>query len=134
MRDICSKWAYDEIVESGYVSKRQAMFLDVLSCSEAPLTANQIVKQIAVRFEKRFSISGIGSRLSELETKGFIKKQGKTVCEQTNKRVNQYVFTGRKAPFPKKMMRKECSCCEGKGFTFKEEFYDPIDPKQPELF
>jgi len=129
LSNICSVWAYHEIVADGTVGKHQAMYLQEFSSGE-PLTHKQVVKLI----EEDFSIDVpcYGGRIRELEEMGFIEKHDIVVCEFTHKKVNRWIFTGRRTPLPKEKIEITCPHCEGVGKIKKEVYKDTS--MQKELF
>jgi len=130
MTDICSIWAYHEIRESGLLGKRQAQFIFIFVRERRALTVREVVTMIDREFGETFSLNGIGSRISELTDMGYLEKYDHVL--ENGKRVNRWIWTGAKRPFPKRIVAKQCSRCEGIGTIRVEEYYDP-EP-QGELF
>lgn len=130
MTDICSIWAYHDIVESGFVGERQAQYLSVFVEENRPLTSDEAAELIKKKFGIGISGSGRGSRLSELEEKGFIIKIDKVKSPHTNHQVNRWKWTGRKQPFEKKLVNIKCPYCQGKGIVQELCFFDPDNPRK----
>ena len=106
--DICSVWAYEEIKESGYIGKAQAMYMSVFCGStRLPLTHLQATKLV----EKRFFVKmpERNGRVAELEEKGFLEKFDHVVCEFTGKTVNRWQWTGRTNPLPQRVEKFDVS-------------------------
>ena len=119
--DICSIWAYHEIVDSGWLRGRLAMYLSVFSAG-TPLTARQATNAVRDKFGKGFECSSFVARCSDLEDMGFLKKDGRVQCEFTKKTVNKWKYTGLKVPLPKETITVMCNCCKGKGFIERETY------------
>lgn len=113
MADICSRIAFDEITNNGYVGKRQAQYLWVFMGSQVPLTHIQATK-------KAQSLYGIklperNGRIAELEEMGFLEKVDTVVCEFTHHLVNRWKWTGRTKPFVSSQEIITCHHCGGSG-------------------
>ena len=122
MTDVCSAWAYHDILQSGYLGERQSMYLAVFAESPDPLTAWEATQEIEARFGKGFSKNGIGSRLSELVDMGFLSKHDKVHCPNTQQTVNRWRYTGTKRPKTKRWVSRACPHCNGSGAQTKEEY------------
>ncbi len=132
--DDCSRWAYKEIMASGYVGRIQGLYLSVFVDAGEPLTAKQAVLQVV----ERMGLSALGKddkwaqhrnshlewtpRLSELEQMGFIQKYDIVECEITGKRVNRWIYTGSRKPLPFHIVDKSCPRCKGHGFVKVKEY------------
>ena len=127
MTDICSIWAYQEIKESGQLGDRQAMFLSCIIDANAyhhSPSAREIGNLVIAKFGIGFSRNGLGSRLSELERLGYIKKDGIKIDNQTLKKVNGWKYTGRKESKLKNPVAVACKCCKGTGVVIRNVFLD----------
>jgi hypothetical protein len=124
MADICSIWAYNDIVDSGKVGKLQAMYLSIFSECNTPLTVNQfIIKYKEVFGERPYKTHhGMGSRISELCDMGFLNMFDKVKCEFTGKTVNRWIYSGRTEPFDSEMITQICSSCFGSGHVTKKTY------------
>jgi len=123
MIDQCSAWAYQEILDSGYIGKRQAQYLHVFTSKyPQPLThrdASALVnQQFGLRVPER------NGRIAELEAMGFIEKFDLIECPFTKKTVNRWRYTLRRSPRLKTMKRVECPHCRGKGIVDIEEYLE----------
>ena len=127
MTDSCSILSYDQIKKSGYIGKMQSKYLYVFMYAhkrgEAPMTHREATNSIKCIF--KINPPDRNGRISELEQMGFLKKHDTVKCENTGKTVNRWVWTGRTQPLPKRRVRKQCTCCEGKGFVYEDEYYQP---------
>jgi hypothetical protein len=121
--DICSKLSYDEIIESGYLGKRQALVLSIFSEKEGRHTATEIVKILG-----RGVSENVRNRITELEQMGFLIKSGIIECQYTHRQVNSFKWTGRTKPLPSREENVICECCHGKGTVIKKVYYD--EPKK----
>lgn len=129
--DTCSAWVYQEIVASGYVGKMQGLFLSVFVDAAEPLTAKQAVLQVVERLgpsknqkweQHRNSHLEWTPRLAELEQRGFLRKYDIVVCDITGKRVNRWIYTGRREPLSHTIVEKSCSRCKGTGTVKVKEY------------
>lgn len=111
--DICSVWSYDEIKKSGYLGKRQAMYLSIFTEISEPLTHRQATACCENTFD--IKLPARNGRIAELENMGFIKKIDIVRCAHTHKMVNRWKWTGRMTPKVKSMHLTECPQCCGKG-------------------
>ena len=127
MTDVCSVWAYEEIIRSGYLGKRQAVVLEFFIQAKRPMTATQAVENFG-----RTVSETTRTRISELTHMGFLRKIEHSECELTGKIVNKWVYTGRRAPKPKRLSRVTCLKCAGTGVVETEVYYDE-GPEQGEL-
>lgn len=126
MTDICSIWAYHDILESGKVSRLHGMYLSVFSENNEPLTMNQAI----IKFKEKFkdfpykTHHGMGSRISELTDKGFLKKFDMVRCDLTRKTVNRWIYTGKRESKRKIVVKMVCSHCKGCGSVDKVFYAD----------
>ena len=97
--DLCSRWAYSEIIESGYVGKRQGQYLFIFSRENLPMTHREV--SALVNKEFNLIVPERNGRVAELEAMGFIRKYDKVRCSYTRKFVNRWVWTGVTQPAPK---------------------------------
>jgi hypothetical protein len=135
--DQCSIWSYEEIVESGRLAQLHGMYLSLFSEQlNNPLTVNQVVRLFADKFKEYpyKTHHGLGSRISELEQMGFLKKFDLVKCEYTHKTVNRWIYTGRRYKKKKISIKVPCPYCEGKGEVQKEIYVDDEPKEQKELF
>ena len=121
--DPCSIKSYDQIKKSGYIGKQCAKYLYIFMYNKGPLTHREATNIVKCFF--KIDPPDRNGRISELEDMGFLKKHDTVTCEYTHKTVNRWVWTGRTEPLPKRAIRKACDCCEGKGFVYKDEYYQP---------
>lgn len=111
MTDLCSIWAYEEIINSGYLGKKQSKVLSIFTSNPTQkYTATQIVEIIG-----RGVSETTRNRITELEQMGFLEKDGVVVCETTNRIVNLFKWSGRRNPFKKSIETFECHRCKGTG-------------------
>ncbi len=135
--DICSVWAYDEIVKSGLVGRLQAMYLSIfVSVYPRPLTVHQVIEIFSERFAKEpyKTHHGLGSRITELTQLGFLRKQDRVVCEMSKKQVNRWLWTERRTPLSYKIEWVACRVCDGKGGKLRKVYYDEAATGQGDLF
>lgn len=117
MTDQCSIWAYEEIVQTGYIGKKQAIVLSKFT-DGVPRTALEIMAKTNGYLESD------RKRISELEAMGFLEKIDVVKCPTTKMKVNRWKFTGRRAPKMKTMRKIQCTHCNGKGIVQVEEYLD----------
>lgn len=111
MTDICSIWSYQEILDDGYLGKKQARVLSIFTESyPKPLTATDVVKLIG-----RGVSENTRNRITELEQMGFLDKFDIIQCPNTRKKVNRWIFSGRKNPRVKRIVCIDCPRCKGAG-------------------
>jgi len=119
--DICSIWAYHEIIDSGYMGEKQSMYLAVFSENpDRNFTHKQAVREIYTQFGVRVPV--YDGRITELEKKGFLKKDAIIKCEFTRKKVNAWIYTGRRSPKEYEMVTKCCPKCKGFGMISEKEY------------
>lgn len=119
--DICSIWAYEDIMKTKYLGQMQAKFLSVLSDAyPKALTAKEIVTEVEKKFGEKFSKYGLGSRITELTQKGFLVKYDQVVCPESGQKVNRWIYTGNRIPLPYKKEEVCCSKCKGTGIIIKK--------------
>lgn len=126
MTNICSVWAYHEILESGKLARLHGMYLAVFSEASKPLTMNQSIERFKIKFKDLpyKTNHGMGSRISELTDMGFLEKFDMVKCEHTLKTVNRWVYTGRKQPKEKIYEFVCCPRCNGLGKLTKAIYKD----------
>jgi len=131
--DICSIWAYDDLKESGALGRLQKDYLYVfVQAYPEALSTDQLVsrfREIHNRAPYR-SNCGLGSRITELTTMGFLEKVDQITSDITKKTVNRWKWTGRKTPLPKRIETCTCPHCNGSGSITKEVYYDPVEKQQ----
>ena len=121
--DICSIWAYEEIISSGYLGDKQSKVLKIFSENyPKEYTASEIVAKLG-----RGLSETTRNRITELCHMGFLRKKRKVYCSIAMQRgikrlVNSFQYTGRKYPFPKIETEIECPKCGGTG-KIKKEIY-----------
>ena len=125
MTDICSVWSYQEIKDSGYLGKRQAMYLSIfIKEDRRPFTHKEASDQVCLKFGIR--VPERNGRIAELEEMGFIEKYDHVRCMITKKLVNRWRWTGRYEPLEKRERSCECDKCGGTGYIMKA-FYVNTD-------
>ena len=132
MTDICSILSYHDIKRSGYLGEKQAMYLSVFSYDGLPLTHRQATREVLDLF--KVILPERNGRIAELEAMGFIKKHDIVVCNYSHKKVNRWIWTGRRKPLPKREERIPCPHCDGRGTISKEVYYEPENFEQKRLF
>lgn len=112
--DICSIWAYHDMLDSGYISRREAEVLNAFSNISymKPLTGLEVTQIIG---REILSSETTRSRISALTRKGFLKKHDIVLCPQTHRHVNRWIYTGRKKPFDRVKECITCPRCKGAG-------------------
>lgn len=128
MTNICSVWAYNDIVASGFTGKRQGQHLYIFARERRPLTHREVTE--LVKDEFRIWIDQRGSRVSELEQCGLIRKVDKIKCPVTNMTVNRWQWTGRRVPLESKEAEVKCDKCHGTGKIEVIAYYDPEYPSK----
>lgn len=117
--DICSIWAYHEIMDSGLLGERQAIVLSIFSeHPDTPLTATQVVSMIHRGDNYKTSeleSSTLRNRIAELRHMGFVRNVDKAKCQLSGKTVNRWQYTGRKIPLTKSIQTICCPKCDGRG-------------------
>lgn len=133
MTDICSVWAYHEIVGSGRVGKLQAQVLSIFSeAYPRAVYANELLEEMRKRFDPSVMQHSVAPRISELVHMGLLEAKGMKESEITNKTVNVWAWTGNKNPKIKMMRLCRCKHCDGRGSLMKQ-VWDFPEP-QKDLF
>ena len=119
MTDICSILTWREIVDEGYVGKRQAQVLKMFAESGREFTATQVVRAF-VKVGNRRQSENVRNRITELEKMGYLDVRRdycpETLAEQGKKRlVKHYKYNGRIKPKVKKIESGHCPRCKGTG-------------------
>ena len=126
-----SKWAYDEIIENGSLSRSRARYLSVFTESEIPLTAREATRKVEEIFGKKCEVGSCVVRLSELEQMGFLRSVDTVRCSESGKKVTRWEYTGTRVSRQKQLTKIVCPCCKGCG-EIKKEIY--VDLAEKELF
>lgn len=114
--DPCSARCYEELVEEGYIGKRQAMVLSIF-IEHRRLTGLEAADLVAERFGSDIRNSEtVRNRITELTAQGLLRKIEKVVSPLTSRVVNRWEWTGRTEPVPPPA-RFKCPTCDGSGFV-----------------
>jgi len=117
--DICSIWAYQEIVDSGYLGDKQAEVMAEFTSDPTSHTASEIV----IKLKKQGRLSeNIRNRITELTKMGYLEKLDKIKCPYTDKIVNRWKWTGKKDKASKELVLKTCPLCNGAGQITSNEY------------
>ena len=112
MSDICSIWAYEDIVTSGWLGDKQARVLAIFTRNpEKEFTASEIKRGLIIKSMSET----VRNRITELNDMGFLEKVSIVFDEITEKHVNTWRWTGRKIPLPKSSIELCCPRCKGSG-------------------
>jgi len=123
MTNMCSAWAYEEIIQSGSLSERLAMYLSVfVDAHPESMTAREATEMVKEKFGFDFPVSSYVARCSDLSNMGFLKAVDIVRCEISGKRVNKWAYTGRRAPYNSEVMEVECPNCKGRGMVEKKVY------------
>ena len=124
MTDICSIWTYEEIKESGVIGNLQASVLAIFAQDPTvPRTCSEIVLSLGRTVHETYA-----PRIKELTDMGFLVKFDKVRDKDSKKLVNRWIYTGRKKPYPKKLVKMCCPKCKGEGIIEKEVYIKPEPP------
>jgi len=122
--DVCSAMMYDSIKKSGYVGKRQAMFLYIFMRENRPLTRIEVNFLVNSEFGSKSLEKYDPRRISELKRMGFLTEYDIVHCHHSQQRVNRWKWTGRTEPMKKYEVCMTCPRCKGMG-TIKQDQYYP---------
>lgn len=112
--------AFEELKESGDLSRAQAMYVAVIANSENGLTHRQANDAVFQEYGRR--LSARNGNFIELIESGFLVVTGQSECEVTKKLVNVYDWTGRTTPLPSRDEWVSCEKCGGKGGHMKKVY------------
>jgi hypothetical protein len=123
--DQCSIWAYEDIVNSGALSERLAMFMSVfVDNRNHPMTAREATGKVRDKFKYKFPVSSYTARCSDLMRMGYLKKTDRVRCSVSNKIVNRWAWTGLRSKVVDITIKVKCKHCNGTGHV-TEKIYSP---------
>lgn len=131
MPDPCSKWAYEDIIKSGYLSEKKARVLAVFTQNpDKDFTGTELATYFPDRSR---SSETIRNRITELCEVGLLVKFAKKQCPVTEELVNTFKWTGRKQPLKTKEIHVRCPKCKDTPGWIKKRV--PLEAgDHPELF
>lgn len=112
--------AYNEIKESGLLSKRRWQAYEILF-HHGPLTANQLVRLAAEKFPALKNTWTFNKRLSELRRAGIVDEIAEVPCPLTGRTAILWDCNDRLPLKMDKPRKVKCRHCEGKGFVIEQQ-------------
>ena len=116
---ITSIESYREVMESGYVGRRQKEVYNGFH-EFGPCTVNELWQHIGG--SKRNVQANIHARANELKKAGLLDELPRRMCSVTGKKAFVYRTNDNRPKKPNPYKKIKCSYCKGKGYVEQGEF------------